>query len=93
MFIKLYNLSEENIDYMRSRLEARREAMMERLFLYERIRRRHYADPERLPLRRKGIYLALLSGITQGRQYLAWCDEALALIASESSGADGSFAA
>ena len=81
LYIKLYNLSEANIDYFVSRLEARREAMMERLYLYERIRRRHYADPEALPLRRKGIYLALSSGISQGRQYLAWCDEALALLA------------
>lgn len=82
-YIKLYNLSESSIDYLVERLLARREAMMERLYLYERIRRRHYADPEQLPLRRKGVYLALLSGISQGRQYLAWCDEALALLADE----------
>lgn len=81
LYIKLYNLSESNIDYLHSRLAARREAMMQRLYLYERIRRRHYDDPQALPLRRKGVYLALLSGISQGRQYLAWCDEALALLA------------
>ncbi len=81
LYIKLYNLSEHNIDYLASRLVARREAMMERLYLYERIRRRHYSDPPSLPLRRKGVYLALLSGITQGRQYLAWVDEALELLA------------
>ena len=81
LYIKLYNLSESNIDYLHSRLIARREAMMQRLYLYERIRRRHYDDPQTLPLRRKGVYLALLSGISQGRQYLAWCDEALALLA------------
>ncbi|MEE4277379.1 MAG: PadR family transcriptional regulator [Halieaceae bacterium] len=86
LYIKLYNLSERNIDYLVSRIEARREAMMERLYLYERIRRRHYAEPRTLPLRRKGVYLALLSGITQGRQYLAWCDEALSLLASDGRG-------
>ena len=82
LFIKLYNLSEHNIDYLAQCIATRREAMMERLYLYERIRRRHYDSPETLPLRRKGIYLALLSGIAQGRQYLAWCDEALALLAT-----------
>lgn len=82
LFIKLYNLSEDNIDYLAQCLKTRREAMMERLYLYERIRRRHYALPADLPLRRKGVYLALLSGISQGRQYLAWCDEALALLAT-----------
>lgn len=82
LFIKLYNLSEDNIDYLAQCLKMRREAMMERLYLYERIRRRHYALPADLSLRRKGVYLALLSGISQGRQYLAWCDEALALLAT-----------
>ncbi|WP_439106381.1 PadR family transcriptional regulator [Congregibacter sp.] len=81
LYIKLYNLSENNIDYLRTRLLERREAMMQRLYLYERIRRRHYADPKLLPLRRKGVYLALLGGINGGKQYLAWCDEALELLA------------
>lgn len=89
-YIKLYNLSESNIDYLRSRLLERREAMMQRLYLYERIRRRHYADPASLPLRRKGVYLALIGGISGGKQYLAWCDEALSLLSdaveSESAG-------
>lgn len=79
-FIKLYNISPQNLDYMISRIQERRQAMMERLYLYERIRLRHYADPEQLPMRRKGVYLALLCGVMQGEQYLAWCDEALALL-------------
>jgi DNA-binding PadR family transcriptional regulator len=82
LYIKLYNLSENNIDYLRTRLAERREAMMQRLYLYERIRRRHYANPAELPLRRKGVYLALIGGISGGRQYLAWVDEALDLLAS-----------
>lgn len=80
-YIKLYNLSESNIDYIQTRLGERREAMMQRLYLYERIRLRHYADPDSLSLRRRGVYLALIGGIGQGRQYLSWCDEALALLA------------
>ncbi|GAB5414898.1 MAG: PadR family transcriptional regulator [Congregibacter sp.] len=81
-YIKLYNLSEANIDYVQTRLIERREAMMERLYLYERIRKGHYADPQKLSLRRRGVYLALIGGISQGKQYLAWCDEALALLAA-----------
>jgi hypothetical protein len=81
LYIKLYNLSEHNIDYLRGRLLERREAMMQRLYLYERIRLRHYDDPAALPLRRKGVYLALMGGISGGRQYLAWIDEALDLLA------------
>lgn len=82
LYIKLYNLSESNIDYLRGRFLERREAMMKRLYLYERIRRRHYANPSALPLRRKGVYLALQGGISGGQQYLAWCDEALELLAN-----------
>ena len=55
---------------------------MQRLYLYERIRRRHYADPDSLPIRRQGVYLALLGGIRNGEQYLGWCDEALKQLAS-----------
>ncbi|MFK8041216.1 PadR family transcriptional regulator [Congregibacter sp.] len=81
LYIKLYNLSETNIEYLRTRLLERRDAMMKRLYLYERIRRRHYDDPKSLPLRRKGVYLALIGGINGGKQYLSWCDEALELLA------------
>ena len=83
LFIKLYNLSESNVGYMHARISERREEMMRRLFLYERIRRNHYADPDSLPLRRKGVYLALMGGITQGEQYLTWCDDALQMLAGE----------
>lgn len=83
-YVKLYNLSRDNIGMITERVQVRREAMMERLYLYERIRRRHYDDPDTLPLRRKGVYLALLGGIMSGRQYLAWCDEALEVLARAS---------
>ncbi len=88
-YVKLYNLSEDNIEYLHGRLVERRDAMMQRLFLYERIRKGHYADPEELPLRRKGVYLALLGGIMQGQQYLSWCDEALKLLAGLQGRASG----
>ena len=55
---------------------------MRRLYLYEKIRRRHYGSPQTLPTRRKGVYLALVAGIRQGEQFLAWCDEALELLGS-----------
>jgi DNA-binding PadR family transcriptional regulator len=83
LLVKLYNLSTQNIDHLCLEIEQRREQMMRRLFLYERIRRRHYANPEALPLRRKGVFLALLAGIRHGEQYLAWCDETLHFLASE----------
>jgi hypothetical protein len=56
--------------------------MMRLLYIYEKVRIRHYADPASLPTRHKGVYLSLAAGIGQGEQFLAWCDEALELLAS-----------
>ncbi|WP_116366149.1 PadR family transcriptional regulator [Parahaliea mediterranea] len=81
LWVKLYNLSPDNVSRLSAEIALRREEMMGRLYLYEKIRRRHYDQPQALPLRRKGVYLALIAGIRQGEQFLAWCDEALELLA------------
>lgn len=82
LLVKLYNLSSDNAAHLAGEITARRDEMMRRLYLYETIRRRHYQDPALLPTRRKGVYLALAAGIRQGEQFLTWCDEALALLAT-----------
>lgn len=82
LLVKLYNLSPQNATYLSAQIHERREEMMKRLYLFEKIRLRHYANPAALPTRRKGVYLALASGIHQGEQFLAWCDEALELLAT-----------
>ncbi len=82
LLLKLYNLSEENAEHLIGEITRRREDVMQRLYLYETLRRRHYADPADLPVRHQGVYLALESGIHQGEQFLAWCDQALELLAT-----------
>ncbi|HEY7775067.1 MAG TPA: PadR family transcriptional regulator [Kineobactrum sp.] len=82
LFVKLYNLGEDNASHLAAEIGQRREQMMQRLYLYEKIRRRHYMAPEALPIRRKGVYLALLAGISQGQHVLAWCDDALAMLST-----------
>jgi DNA-binding PadR family transcriptional regulator len=81
LLLKLYNLGEDNIEYMIGEISRRRQEVMQRLYLYEAIRRRHYDDPAILPVRHKGVYLALEFGIQQGEVFLAWCDDSLALLA------------
>jgi DNA-binding PadR family transcriptional regulator len=81
LLVKLYNLNADNTAHLVTELDARREQVMGRLYLYERIRRRHYSDPETLPIRRKGVYLALMAGVSQGEQFLQWCDDALKVLA------------
>ena len=61
---------------------------MQRLYLYERIRRSHYDDLDSMSIRRQGVYLALLGGIRNGEQYLQWCDEALKVLAKVESSTD-----
>ena len=87
LFVKLYNLSSDNVTHLMAEIDERRQRMMQRLYLYEKIRRAHYDDPESLPVRRQGVYLALLGGIRNGEQFLQWCDEALELLAKVESGA------
>ena len=82
LLLKLYNLNQENVQHIIGEITQRREDVMKRLYLYEAIRRRHYSAPAELPVRHKGVYLALESGIHQGEQFLAWCDEALDLLAT-----------
>ncbi|MFV0278604.1 MAG: PadR family transcriptional regulator [Parahaliea sp.] len=86
LWVKLYNLGAGNVGHLAAEISRRRQEMMARLYLYEKIRRRHYDRPAALPLRRKGVYLALLAGIRHGEQFLAWCDEALDMLAGVESG-------
>ncbi|MEO0435714.1 MAG: PadR family transcriptional regulator [Pseudomonadota bacterium] len=79
-YIKLYNTSEENLEHILSSLHDRGQWMRERLALYEKIRERRYAEPEKLSLRRQGVYLALLAGIKSCQFYIAWCKEAKSLL-------------
>jgi DNA-binding PadR family transcriptional regulator len=82
LVIKLYNLSAENAAHLASEISLRQKQMMQLLYVYEKIRVRHYGDPVSLPTRSKGAYLALIRGLGQGQEFLAWCDEALELIGS-----------
>ena len=89
LLVKLYNLNADNASHLAAEIHRRREQMMQRLYLYEKIRLRHYEDPLSLPTRRKGVYLALAMGISQGEQFLAWCDQALELVATVQGDATG----
>lgn len=82
LLVKLYNLNAANANHLAMEISRRRDDMMKLLYLYEKIRRRHYADTVNLPARRKGVYLALAFGISQGEHFLAWCDQALELLAT-----------
>lgn len=82
LVIKLYNLSAENAAHLAAEIGERRAQMMQLLYVYEKIRMRLYHDPRALPTRSKGAYLALAKGLGQGQQFLAWCDDALELIAT-----------
>lgn len=80
LFVKLYNLNSDNTPRLIIELEQRRELAMQRLYLYEKIRRGHYQDPLSLPVRRRGVYLALAWGIQSSEQFLQWCDTALQML-------------
>ncbi len=82
LMIKLYNLSPANAAHLAGEITERRNEMMRVLYLYEKIRLRHYADPASLPVRHKGVYLALAAAMSQGEHFLSWCDDALELLST-----------
>ena len=82
LFVKLYNLKGTAPGLLSGEIEARRSEHTERLALYERIRGRGYAEPDRLSPDRQGKYLALLAGIYQEQAAIQWCDEALIMLRS-----------
>lgn len=82
LLVKMANLSLVNAPHLIAEIENRREQVMAKLYVYERICRRHYESPASLPVRRQGVHLALRAGICQGEQFLQWCDEALAVLAA-----------
>jgi DNA-binding PadR family transcriptional regulator len=83
LYVKFYNLSERNRDHILEELGQRVTHNRQRLALYRRIRDRHYASPGSLPLRRRGIYLALLAGIRHCEMFLAWAGESEEILAQE----------
>jgi len=80
LYVKLYNLTPDNLSHMRLELEQRAETTRERLQLYQRIQARHYAEPTALPLRKRGVALVLRAGIAQCEQYLGWIDDCKQLL-------------
>ena len=86
LMLKFYSLNQSNLAHLALEVERRREQVMQRLYLYEKLRRGDYADPEELPLRRKGVYLALMAGMSEGQYFLQWCDMALNMLRSVEEG-------
>ena len=86
LFVKLYQLNEQNRPHLVREIEERQHQA--KAALYEKIRARHYAEPKALPQRRQGVYLALAAGIRYEAMFIDWCREALDLLdhGSEASG-------
>jgi len=82
LFVKMYNVGHSSVDGIVKTVRERRDEHVTRLSLYKRIEDQNYRDPFSLPDNKKGIYLALSAGIRQEETFVAWCDEAIALLAT-----------
>ena len=81
LFIKLYNLSENNVDELREQVQIRRATAASNLLLYRRIRERRYADSTTLSDRLKGVAMVLDAGIRDAEATIHWCDASLDMMA------------
>ncbi len=82
LFVKMYNVGHSSVEAIAKIVRERREEHINRLSLYKRIEDRSYRDPFSLPDNKKGIYLALSAGIRQEETFIAWCEEAITLLAT-----------
>jgi DNA-binding PadR family transcriptional regulator len=80
LYVKLYNIGHCDPEPLIGEIADRQLQCQRQLALYLKIKERHYAEPETLPINRKGIYLALSAGIRQQQMHIDWCDEALELL-------------
>ena len=82
LFIKLFNVGSVPVEQVTEAVAQRQAEHARKLALYRKIEARNYASPSTLPDRKKGVYLSLLAGIRQEQTALAWCDDALDLLAT-----------
>jgi len=80
LLVKLYNIGRSDLDQIVAQIEVRRGEHVSKLALFRKIESRQYLDPENLPLRKKGVYLALQAGILQTETSILWCDNSLSLL-------------
>jgi len=80
LLVKLYNLGYSGKGHILDQLISRRKEREARLALYRKIESRQYMEPKKLPLKKKGIYLALLAGILQTETSIQWCDASIDLL-------------
>lgn len=82
LFIKLYNLADDNLTGLVQEVLERREHVQRNLSLYYRIREKSYAKFSTLSTRMKGVALVLDAGIRDAESILVWCDSTLERLAS-----------
>lgn len=61
-------------------LENHRAQHLERLATYGEIEQKYFKNLESLPIEQKFVYLTLRQGIRYEREWLAWCEEAIAFL-------------
>lgn len=63
-------------------IERHRQAHLERLSTYKLLEQRYFQNTPHLPEQAKFQYLTLLNGISYETHWLAWCEQATELLAS-----------
>lgn len=82
LLVKLFALGVADRGALLRELERRQAFHRQRLARYESLMAEHYPDPSALNARRRGRYLGLRMGVLSERTTIAWCAEALAMVAA-----------
>ena len=82
LLVKLFALGRADTGTLLAEIESRLTFHRDRLAHYEQTMLQFYAEPQRLPARRRGHYLGLRMGVLIERGTVQWCEEAAAMVAA-----------
>ena len=82
LLVKLFALGDVDGETLLAELQRRQLVHRERLARYESVMAEHYPNPAVLNARKRGRYLGLRMGILSEQSTIAWCEEAVAMVAA-----------
>jgi DNA-binding PadR family transcriptional regulator len=85
LLVKLFALGSVDTSALRAEVERRLALHRQKLERYEAVMAEHYPKPDTLRAHRRGRYLGLRMGILSERTTIAWCEEAIAMLATTGS--------
>jgi DNA-binding PadR family transcriptional regulator len=84
LLVKLYSGYLAPLPTILAELQRHRSAHQERLAIYQELEKKYFENPETLEVQARFVYLTLRSGVHFEAAKVAWCDEAITFLETQS---------